>query len=62
MIYKILISGLFLYFIININNYKKKSIVKTKYTIDVGNNIIIHLEGTKKKIKCDEFIEILKII
>jgi hypothetical protein len=62
MIYKIIISGLFLYFIINNYNYKNKSIIKTKYTIDIGNNILLSMEGEKQQIKYNEFIETIKII
>jgi hypothetical protein len=60
MIYKIILSGLFLYFIIN--NYKNKLIVKTKYVIDVGDNILLSMEGEKQQIKYNEFIETIKII
>ena len=63
MIYKIILSGVFLYFIINYNyNYKNKLIVKTKYVIDIGDNIILSMEGEKQQIKNDEFIETIKII
>ena len=66
MIYKILLSGVFLYFIINNYNnnynYKNKSIVKTKYVIDIGDNIILSMEGEKQQIKHNEFIETIKII
>ena len=66
MIYKIILSGVFLYFIINNYNnnynYKNKSIVKTKYVIDIGDNIILYMEGEKQQIKHNEFIETIKII
>ena len=62
MIYKIILSGLFLYFIINNYNYKNKSIVKTKYVIDIGDNILLSMEGEKQQIKYNEFIETIKII
>ena len=62
MIYKILLSGVFLYFIINNYNYKSKLIVKTKYLIDIGDNILICMEGEKQQIKHNEFIETIKII
>jgi hypothetical protein len=61
MIYKIILSGLFLYFIINNYNYKNKLIVKTKYVIDIGDNILLYMEGEKQQIKYNEFIETIKI-